>query len=100
MKFSGKSVLLSYSHAVLFAELFDSELVHGGGHVLDMLLQVLGVTLHQRLGDATPAVLEERREERDIRHDYIERGIHLMHIKKTYMYSMFSKNRTICQKAV
>lgn len=66
MKFSGKPVLLPYSHAVLFTELFDSELVHVGGHILDRLLQVLRVTLHQRLGDATPAMLEERSEERGI----------------------------------
>lgn len=56
-------MVLPYSHAVLFTELFDSELVHGGGHVLDRLLQVLRVTLHQRLRDATPTMLEERREE-------------------------------------
>lgn len=67
---------------MLFTELFDSELVHGGGHVLDRLLQVLGVTLHQRLGDATPAMLGERREERDIKHDYIERFKHLNHIEQ------------------
>ena len=54
---------MPYSHAVLFTELFDSELVHGGGHVLDGLLQVLRVTLHQQLGDATSAMLEERRED-------------------------------------
>ncbi len=61
MKFSGEPVLLPYSHAVLFTELFDSELVHGGGHVLHRLLQVLGVTLHQWLGDSKPAVLRERK---------------------------------------
>lgn len=48
----------SYSHSVLFAELSDSELVHAGGHVLHRLLQVLGVTLHQRLRDPTAAVLQ------------------------------------------
>lgn len=58
-------MLLPYSHAVLFTQLFDSKLVHGGGHILDGLRQVLRVTLHQRLGDATPAMLEERREENE-----------------------------------
>lgn len=58
--------LFPYGHAVLFAELPDSELVYGGCHVLDGLLQVLGVTLHQRLGDAAPPVLQERRGERDV----------------------------------
>lgn len=63
MKKSGKAELFfSYSHAVLFTELFDSELVHGGGYILDGLLQVLGVTLHQRLGDATSAMLEDKNE--------------------------------------
>lgn len=81
MKLSGQSVLLPYSHAVLFTELSDSELVHGGGHVLDGLLQVLGVTLNQRLGDGTPAMLEERREEREtLRRGYIGRRIHINHI--------------------
>lgn len=42
---------------MLFTELPDSELVHGGSHILDGLLQVLGVTLHQWLGDAAAAVL-------------------------------------------
>lgn len=51
---------MPYSHAVLLAELFDPQLVHGGGHVLDRLLHVLGVTLHQRLRDPTPAMLEAR----------------------------------------
>ncbi|TNN65704.1 hypothetical protein EYF80_024108 [Liparis tanakae] len=41
--------------------LFDAELVHGGRHVLARLLQVLRVTLHKRLRDATPAMLEEER---------------------------------------
>lgn len=54
-------MLLPYSHSVLFTELFDSELVHGGGHVLDRLLQVLRITLHQRLRDATATMLEEGR---------------------------------------
>lgn len=53
-----KRLLLSYGHAVLFTELFDSELVHGGGHVLDRLLQVLRVTLHQWLRDPTPTMLK------------------------------------------
>lgn len=61
MKDLGKSALLPYSHAVLFTELFDSELIHGGGHILDGLLQVLRVTLNQRLGDSTPAMLEGRK---------------------------------------
>lgn len=42
---------------MLFTELPDSELVHGGSHILDGLLQVLGVALHQWLGDAAAAVL-------------------------------------------
>lgn len=42
---------------MLFTELPDSQLVHGGSHILDGLLQVLGVTLHQWLGDAAAAVL-------------------------------------------
>lgn len=58
----GKAELCPYSHAVLFTELFDSELVHGGGYILDELLQVLRITLHQRLGDATSAVLEDKNE--------------------------------------
>lgn len=66
MKHLGKSVWLPYSHAVLFTELFDSELVHGGGHILDRLLQVFRVALHQRLRDPTPAMLWEKRVERDI----------------------------------
>lgn len=67
MKHLGKSAMLPYSHAVLFTELLDSELVHGGGHVLDRLLQVLRVTLHQWLRDPTPAMLEEESAERDIK---------------------------------
>lgn len=51
--------LLPYSHSVLFTELFDPQLVHGGGHVLDRLLQVLGITLHQWLRDSAATVLEE-----------------------------------------
>lgn len=43
---------------MLFAKLSDSELVHAGGHVLHRLLQVLGVTLHQRLRDPTAPVLD------------------------------------------
>ena len=50
-----------YCHSVLFTELSDSQLVHGGGHVLHSLLQVLGVTLHQGPGDATATMLEEGR---------------------------------------
>lgn len=46
-----------YGHAVLFAQLSDSKLVHGGGHLFDGLLQVFRVALHQRLGDAAAAVL-------------------------------------------
>lgn len=52
-------MLLPYSHSVLFTELFDSELVHGGGHILDRLLQVLRITLNQRLGDAAATMLEK-----------------------------------------
>lgn len=52
-----------YSHSVLFAELSDSELVHAGGQVLHGLVQVLGVTLHQRLRDPTAAVLQKTPEE-------------------------------------
>lgn len=70
-------LLLPYSHAVLLAELSDSELVHGGGHFLDGLLQVLGVALHQRLGDATPPMLQGRRGERETLagRDGTERGV-------------------------
>lgn len=46
---------------MLFAELLHPELVHGGGHVLDRLLQVLGITLHQWPGDSAATVLEEGR---------------------------------------
>lgn len=53
----------SYSHPVLFAELPDSELVHAGGQVLHRLVQVLGVTLHQRLRDPAAAVLQKTQEE-------------------------------------
>lgn len=59
-------MLLPYSHAVLFTELFDSELVHGGGHIPYRLLQVLRVALNQLLGDPTSAMLGEERLERDI----------------------------------
>lgn len=52
---------LTYRHAVLLTELPNPQLVHGGGHVLHRLLQVFGVTLHQRVGDAAAAVLQEEK---------------------------------------
>lgn len=58
--------MFPYSHAVLFTELFDSELVYGRRHVFDWLLQILGVTLYQRVGDAASAVLKEESCEKDI----------------------------------
>lgn len=51
-------MLPSYRHAMLFSELFDSELVQQGGHIFDRLLQVLRVALYQQLGDAASAVLD------------------------------------------
>lgn len=51
---------------MLFTELFDSELVYGRRHVFDWLLQILRVTLYQRVGDAASAVLKEGSCEKDI----------------------------------
>lgn len=50
---------------MLFTELFDSELVYGRRHVFDWLLQILGVTLYQQVGDAASAVLKDENCEKD-----------------------------------
>lgn len=50
---------VTHRHAVLLAQLFHSDLVQGGRHVFQWLLEVLRVSLHQEWRNPAAAMLEE-----------------------------------------